>query len=64
MKDYPETHQKGLITTEQIPEKSLIGNFGIQIARDGRIWICIDGVATIRFKPLSKEAIEFMKKEE
>ena len=64
MKDYPETHQKGLITIEQIPEKSLIGNFGIQIARDGRIWICIDGVATIRFKPLSKEAIEFMKKEE
>ena len=64
MKDYPETHQKGLITIEQIPEKSLIGNFGIQIARDGRIWICIDGVATIRFKTLSKEAIEFMKKEE
>jgi len=64
MKDYPETHQKGLITIEQIPEKSLIGNFGIQIARDGRIWICIDGVATIRFKPLSKEAIEFIKKEE
>ena len=64
MKDYPETHQKGLITIEQIPEKSLIGNFGIQIARDGRIWICIDGVAAIRFKPLSKEAIEFIKKEE
>ena len=64
MRDYPETHQKGLITIEQIPEKSLIGNFGIQIAKDGRIWICIDGVATIRFKPLSKEAIEFMKKEE
>ena len=63
MKDYPETHQKGLITIEQIPEKSLIGNFGIQIARDGRIWICIDGVAAIRFKPLSKEAFEFLKKE-
>ena len=27
------------------------GDFGIQIARDGRVWICIDGVAFLRFNP-------------
>ena len=33
---------------------SHVGDFGIQIAKDGRVWICIDGVAFIRFKPLLK----------
>ena len=30
------------------------GDFGIQIAEDGRVWICIDGVAFIRFVPSNK----------
>jgi hypothetical protein len=25
---------------------------GIQVATDGRIWVCIDGSAFLRFKPL------------
>jgi hypothetical protein len=58
IKEYPETHQKGLISIEQplIPRlgNNWIGDFGIQIAADGRIWICIDGVAAIRFKPINK----------
>lgn len=65
MKEVPETHQKGMVNIEQNLKQGIqLKDFGIQIAKDGRIWICIDGVATIRFKPLSKEAIEFMKKEE
>lgn len=65
MKELPETHQKGMVSIEQDLKKGIqLKDFGIQIAKDGRIWICIDGIATIRFKPLSKEAFEFLKKEE
>jgi len=71
IKEYPELHQRGIISFENVDlvsEKSktvknwkpilpISGDFGIQIARDGRVWVCIDGVAFIRFKPeLSIEA--------
>lgn len=53
MKKYPETHQQGLITFEQnIKVGGIKGDFGIQIAEDGRVWICVDGAALIRFRPL------------
>ena len=29
----------------------LEGDLGIRIAEDGRVWICINGVSFIRFKP-------------
>ncbi len=59
MKDYPETHQQGIISIENLPTESMInGDIGIQIAKDGRIWICIDGVAFIRFKPTKKGKIK------
>ena len=61
MKAYPETHQHGYISIENLPDKmnqgftfnpiSLEGDFGIQIAKDGRVWVCINGIAFIRFKP-------------
>ena len=57
MKEYPETHQKGTISLENMPEEFksgrgfMQGDFGIQIAGDGRAWVCIDGIAFIRFKP-------------
>ncbi|KKM98771.1 hypothetical protein LCGC14_1154500 [marine sediment metagenome] len=58
MKDYPETHKYGFISFEQdIKSGGIKGDFGIQIAKDGRVWICIDGQALIRFKPLEKENI-------
>jgi len=64
LKDYPETHQKGIVSIEQnLLMSNKVGDLGIQIAKDGRIWVCIDGVAAIRFKPLSKETIEFMKED-
>ena len=55
MKEIPETHIRGLMSIENIPEK--IGeecDFGIQVAKDGRVWICVDGIAFIRFKPLEQ----------
>ena len=47
---YPETHFKGVISIEQtITQRTMIGDIGIQISEDGRIWICINGKAFIRF---------------
>lgn len=52
----PETHKYGLISFEQeIKQGSMKGDFGIQIAEDGRIWICLNGQALIRFKPLKRK---------
>lgn len=56
MKDYPETHQKGYISFEQEIKPGMIeGDIGIQIAKDGRIWVCINGQALIRFLPEFKQ---------
>ena len=55
IKEYPETHQSGYISFEQdIKIGGRKGNLGIQIAKDGRVWICIDGQALIRFKPIKE----------
>lgn len=52
MRELKETHKKGLITIENPPgQLSLVDDFGIQIAKDGRVWICINGIAFLRFKP-------------
>ncbi len=56
IKDYPETHQQGTISLENMPDDLkrshyLKGDFGVQIAKDGRIWVCINGIAFIRFSP-------------
>lgn len=55
VKPYPETHQYGTISLEN-PEvfsgnRYIKGDLGVQIAEDGRIWICIDGIAFLRFSP-------------
>jgi hypothetical protein len=55
MKTIDEIHQKGLLTIEIPNVESQVCQLGIQTARDGRIWICIDGQAFIRFKPIKKE---------
>ncbi len=52
MKSYEETHQQGSLSVEQkITESIRDCDFGIQIAKDGRVWICIDGIAFLRFSP-------------
>ena len=62
-KEYPETHWQGNISIENIPPQisSFIlgnggtrmfnGDFGIQIAKDGRVWVCLNGIAFLRFSP-------------
>ena len=56
MKEYPETHQQGsiFIETTLSNQRLIEGDLGIQIAKDGRVWICIDGIAFIRFSPKFK----------
>ena len=55
----------GIISLESNPFKAegqwdavedgvIKGDFGIQIAEDGRVWICINGIAFIRFTPTNK----------
>ena len=52
---YGETHLQGVISIEQLLVCGQIkGDFGIQIAEDGRVWICINGIAAIRFRPYLK----------
>jgi len=56
---YPETHQFGRISIENLPDSNFLeGDLGIQISEDGRVWVCINGIAFIRFKPLKKEKNE------
>ena len=55
MKDYPVTHQTGTLSIEMDLRPGLIeGDVGVQIAKDGRIWVCLNGAALIRFKPKRK----------
>ena len=51
-----ETHWSGIISIENVPLlKHFEGDIGVQISRDGRIWICIDGIVFLRFRPMPKE---------
>lgn len=48
--EYPESHQEGYIFIEQDLKRGVIeGDLGIQISPNGRVWICINGKAAIRF---------------
>ena len=51
-KEMEETHCKGNISIENIPyDKIVNGDLGIQISENGKVWICIDGIAFLRFNP-------------
>lgn len=68
MKTYPDTHMQGMIEVNSIPNikslpKMIIGDIGIEIEKDGRIWICIDGVCFLRFKPLTEDQLIIAKGE-
>jgi hypothetical protein len=60
-KGFPETHQNGIVSIENLPDElecdpgHMKCDFGIHIASDGRVWICIDGIAFIRFSPHANE---------
>lgn len=54
MKSYPETHARGLLTIENLDLVLRADprdvDVGVQIAHDGRIWLCVNGMAFVRFK--------------
>lgn len=54
IKAYPEIHQQGFLSVEANIKSSMGCDFGVQIADDGRVWICVDGRAFLRFKPTPK----------
>lgn len=57
MQEYKLTHQKGVLRIENLemiqgmPLKNV--DVGLQVAKDGRIWVCVNGVAFVRFFPES-----------
>jgi hypothetical protein len=55
LSDWPETHRQGELRIENpdiIAEMDLSNcDLGVQIAWDGRVWLCVNGVAWVRFKP-------------
>ena len=57
IKPYKETHMDGVLSMEsdeffnKQDRRIVSGDFGIQIAEDGRVWICFNGVSFIRFQP-------------
>ena len=53
-KGYPVRYQKGTLSIEDKNLCDLHGKdveLGVQVAHDGRVWVCINGQAFIRFKP-------------
>lgn len=60
MEPYEETHQQGRLSIEMEVSDIALTNFsdcdfGVQIASDGRVWVCVNGVAFLRFKPHRNE---------
>ena len=59
MKPYPEAHAQGLVSFgDDFEQREFVGDIGLQIAADGRIWVCVDGINVLRFKPLNKAEIK------
>jgi hypothetical protein len=53
---YPETHWRGKVSFENLDDIIRFidrdnVDFGLQVAHDGRVWVCLDGIAFVRFKP-------------
>jgi hypothetical protein len=52
-----ETHRQGHLSIENLDVIMSMGfnlqqcDVGLQVARDGRIWVCVNGIAFLRFKP-------------
>ena len=54
---YEEVHLQGFLSVEkELPIGTSYADLGVQISEDGRVWICINGEAVIRFK--STQAFE------
>lgn len=53
--EVPETHKQGHLSIENAEVVAAMDladcDLGLQIAWDGRVWLCVNGVAWVRFKP-------------
>jgi hypothetical protein len=48
-------YQHGYISIEQSIERRMFkGDIGIQMAEDGRVWVCVNGLSVIRFTPIKE----------
>ena len=58
MKEIKEFHQQGRLSIDNVTtiEEMDLSNadVGLQVAKDGRIRLCVNGVALIRFTPTLK----------
>ena len=57
MKEVKEFHQTGMLSVENLRLLELdhsCVDVGLQVSSDGRIWLCVNGEAFIRFKPQEK----------
>ena len=49
--DMKETHCQGHVSIENIPEGLLLNDdLGIMM-ENGKVWLCVNGIALLRFKP-------------
>lgn len=55
MIDIKEIHQQGHLSIENLELIQTLDKLkcdvGIQMSNDGRIWLCVNGIAFLRFKP-------------
>ena len=55
--DFGPQYAEGQLSIENVDQMMDIDfkhcTVGVQVAWDGRIWLCVNGVAWIRFKPTS-----------
>ena len=58
VKELKETHQQGHLSLENLDIVQAMNlhdcDCGIQVSVDGRVWLCVNGTAFIRFKPKRK----------
>lgn len=60
VKPYEETHWQGFLSVEkELTPGTMYVDMGVQISEDGRLWLCVNGEAVIRFK--STEEIACLK---
>jgi hypothetical protein len=62
-KEMSETHCKGSLDIFEDFKRSNFDlqhvDLGLQISYDGRLWLCVNGVALIRFKPELAEVMSY-----
>ena len=61
MKEVKEVHQQGRLSIDNVEVIKMMNlsnvDVGLQMSKDGRIWVCVNGMALVRFTPLLKEVL-------